>query len=70
MFHSRKINHRINSIQERAFRVTYQDCQSTFLQLLQKENSVTIHQQNFQVLAPEIFKATNGLSHEIMKEVF
>ena len=70
MFHSRKINHRINSIHERAFRVTYQDYKSTFFQLLQKDNSVIIHQQNLQVLAIEIFKAKNDLSPEIMKEVF
>ena len=70
MFHCRKLNHRINSIHERALRVTYQDYQSTFLQLLQKDNSVTIHQRNLQVLATEIFKAKNDLSPEIMKEVF
>ena len=70
MFHSRKLNHRINSIHERALRVTYQDYQSTFLQLLQKDNSVAIHQRNLQVLATEIFKAKNDLSPEIMKEVF
>ena len=59
MFHSRNLNHRINSIHERALRVTYQDYQSTFLQLLQKDNSVTIHQiiKKLQVLATEIFKA-------------
>ena len=51
MFHSRKLNHRNNSIHEKALRVTYQDYQSTFLQLLQKDNSVTIHQRNLQVLA-------------------
>ena len=51
MFHNRKLSHRINSIHERALRVTYQDYQSTFLQLLQKDNSVTIHQRNLQVLA-------------------
>ena len=50
--------------------VTYQDYQSTFLQLLQKYNSVTIHQPNLKVLATEIFKAKNYLSTEIMKEVF
>ena len=43
----------MNSIHERALRVTYQDCKSTFLELLQKDNSVTIHQ----VLASEICKA-------------
>ena len=70
MFRSRKLNHRINSIHERAPRVTYQAYKSTFLQLLQKDDSVTIHQRNLQVLATEIFKAKNDLSPEIMKEVF
>ena len=41
-----------------------------FLQLLQKHNSVTIHQQNLQVLSTEIFKSKNDLSPEIMGEVF
>ena len=45
MLHSRKPNHRINSIneREREFRVKYQDYKSMFLELLQKYNSVTIH---------------------------
>ena len=70
IFHSRNLNNRINSIHERALRVTYQDYKSTFLQLLQKNNSVTIHQRNFQVLVTEIFRAKNDLSPEVMKEVF
>ena len=70
MFHSRKLNHRINNIHKRALRVIYQGWRSTFLQLLRKDNFVTIHQQNLQVLATEIFKEKNDLSPEIMKEVF
>ena len=71
IFHRRKLNHRIDNIHETALRVTCQYYhQSTFLQLLQKDNSVTIHQRNLQVLATEIFKAKNDLSPEIMKEVF
>ena len=70
MFHSRKQNHRINSIHERALRVTYQDYKSTFLHVSQKDNPVTIHQRNLQVLATEIFKVKNDQSPEIMKEVF
>ena len=69
MFHSRKLIHRINIIHESAIRVAYQGYQSTFLQLLQKDNSVTIHQRNLQVVVTEVFKAKNDLS-EIMKEVF
>ena len=70
MFHSRKLNHLINSIHERTLRVTYQDYESTLLQLLHKDNSVTIHQRNLRVLATQIFKAKYDLSPEIMKEVF
>ena len=61
MFHSRKLNHRINSIHERVLRVTYQKCKSTFLQLLQKDNPVKIHHRNLQVFATEFFKAKNDI---------
>ena len=57
MFHSRKLNQRINSIHERAFRVIYQDYKSMFPKLLQIDNSATIRQRNVQVLATEISKA-------------
>ena len=68
MFHSRKLNQRINSIHERTLRVAYQDYKSTFLELLQRDNSITIHQRNLQVLATESFKAKNDLSPEIIKK--
>ena len=48
----------------------YQDYRSTFLQLLHKDNSVTIYQRNLKVLVTEIFEGKNDLSPEIMKEVF
>ena len=70
MFHSRKLNQHINSIHETAVSVTYQNYKSTFLQLLQKDNSVAIHQRNLKVLATEIFRAKNDLSPEIIKKVF
>ena len=53
-FHRRKLNYCINSIHERALRVTYQDFKSAFFELLQKDNSVTIHQRYLKVLATEI----------------
>ena len=37
MFHSRTLNNKINSIHERALRITYNDNQSTFEELLNKE---------------------------------
>ena len=36
MFHSRKLNSRVNKIQERALRLVYNDKSSNFQQLLDK----------------------------------
>ena len=70
MFHSRNLNNRINNIHERALRITYKDYNSTFQDLLEKDNSVTVHQRNLQVLATEIFKTKNGYNPPLMNEIF
>ena len=67
MFHSRKINNRVNSLHERALRVVYRDYNAT---LLSKDKSVTIHQRNLQLLATEIFKTKKELNGKIMEEIF
>ena len=66
MFHSRKIGHRINKIHERALRIVYNDHQCTFEELLESDNSFTIHER----LAVEMFKVNNGLSIELFSENF
>ena len=43
MFHSRRLNNKINSIHERALWITYQDYMSTFQELLNKGKSVSMH---------------------------
>ena len=65
MFHSRGLNNKINSIHERALRITYGDKTSTFQQLLEKDNSASIHHRNLQALATEMFKISNNLSPDI-----
>ena len=70
MFHSRGLNNKINSIHERALRITYGDKTSTFQHLLEKDNSVSIHHRNLQALATEMFKISNNLSPDIVKEIF
>ena len=70
MFHSRKLNNRINRIHERALRLVYEDSQSTFMELLKKDESFTIHERNIQSLAIELYKVKNGLSSKIMNLVF
>ena len=41
MFHSRRLNNRIDHIHERALRTIYQDYNSSFKELLSKEDSLT-----------------------------
>ena len=53
MFHSRKLNNRINYIHERALRLVYKDYTSSFDELLLKDNSFGIHHRNLQKLAIE-----------------
>ena len=51
MFHSRTLNNRINRLHERALRLVYKNSTLSFEELLQKDNSVTIHHRNLQKLA-------------------
>ena len=68
MFHSRKMEHRINSIHKRALKLVYQD--SPDLTLLAKNKSVSVHQKNLQLLATEIFKSKFEVSPELMNDIF
>ena len=70
MFHSRRLNNKINSIHKRALRITYGDQKSTFQELLIKDNSVSVHHRNLQVLATEVFKIRNNMTPEFLNEIF
>ena len=71
MFHSREMEHRINSIHKRALKLVYQDSPDlTFQELLAKDKSVSVHQKNLQLLATEIFKSKSGVSPELMNDIF
>ena len=70
MFHSRKLNNRINNIHEGALRIVFRDHKSTFQQMLKQNKSVSIHQRNLQILATENFKTKNGFKPVIMEDVF
>ena len=55
MFHSRYSNTKINRLHTRALRLVYNDFQSTFYELLDRDKSFTIHHQNIQTLVIEIY---------------
>ena len=66
MFHSRKLNGRINRLHERALRIVYKDDKSSFDELLIKDESNTVHVRNIQTLAIELYKVAYNLSPKIM----
>ena len=70
MFHSRKLNNRVNRIHERSLRIVYKDNKSTFEELLDRDDSFTIHEKNVQTLAIELYKVYYGLAPKIMNFVF
>ena len=60
-FHSRKSSQKVNRLHERALRIVYDDFDSTFEQLLEQDNSFSIHTQSIHRLCIEIFKNLNKL---------
>ena len=70
MFHSRSFNNEINRIDERALRITYDDKSSSFQNLLEKDNSITIRHRNIKILVTETYKFLQGLSPLLMNEIF
>ena len=70
MFHNRTLNSKINGLHERTLRLVCKDENLTCQQLLEKGNSLTIHQRNLQKLAVEMFKVKNKLSPLLVQELF
>ena len=70
MCHNRTYNNKLNRLHERCLQLIYSDKRSIFEDLLEKDNSVSIHHKNLQALAIEMFKVHTKTSLEIMQEVF
>ena len=70
MFHSRRVNNKINNVHEKTQIIVYSDYKTRFQELQDKGTSFSVHHRNNQTLAIEIFKHIHGLSPAIMGEVF
>ena len=70
MFPGRNLNNRINHLHERSLRIVQNDYESSFLKLLELDNVISIYHRNICFLAIEFFKVKNGLSNQIMSQLF
>ena len=70
IFHSRKINNNMNHLHERCLRVIFNDKNSSFKELLERNGSVPIHNSNLQILVTEMFKVYTIIVPQIFTEIF
>ena len=69
MFHNRTLNNKINKLHERALRIVFRNNELSFQELLDKDNSITVHQRNLRKLAIEMYKVKHNLSPLPMQEL-
>ena len=70
MFCSKTANILINKIHKRSLRVIYEMEDANFENLLIKDSSWTIHENNIHTVLIEIYKSLNHISPPIMQEFF
>ena len=63
-------NGKINRLHERCLRIKYSNKHSSFETLLGKNDSVSVHNQNLQILATGMYKIKNDLSRLTVTEFF
>ena len=62
MCHNRRHKNKINRLHERLLRLICNDKRSSFEDLLERDNSVSVHHKNLQALAIEMFKVHSKTS--------
>ena len=55
---------------ERTLRILYKDNCRTFDELFVKDGSISIHHRNIHAVALEMYKFKQGLSPELIKDIF
>ena len=67
---NRSLNTKMNRRHGKCLRIAYNDKETNSNELPSKDGSVSIHHQNLQKFAVEMFDFSRGLSHEIVNELF
>ena len=70
MFYGRQENIRINHLHKGALRIVYKNHDSTFENLLELDNSVSLHHRNIRLLSTELYKVKHNLSNQVTSELF
>ena len=70
MFHSRKLNNRINKLHQRAPQLVYRNPNLNFQDLLALDKSLCIHHRNLQKLEIEMYKVKHNISSLLFQELF
>ena len=70
MFYSCKDNTKINNLNGRWLRLLYGDSRLSFQEHLEKDESVSIHHKNIQIIAKEICKVKNVSLPKIFSYLF
>ena len=70
MLHSHKNNNKIKHLHKQCLRLIYSDRKSSYANLLEKDNSVSLHHENIQALAIEMFKVKQKSCPEITSHIF
>ena len=69
VFCNRSLNKRISKLRERSLRMLYRDYNSTFTQLSEKNNTITLHMKNLQFLAMKMYKMKNQIQPRLLSEI-
>ena len=70
MYHTKTYKNEINILHERCLRLIWDDKPSFFEDLLEKDNSVSMHHKNLHALAIKMSKVHTKTSPKIMQEAF
>ena len=62
MFCSRQTNNLVNKIYKRPLKISHKAQKTSYQNLLETHNKLTIHQRNLQVLMKEIYKIVNCIA--------